>query len=680
MNRMNRERTGGAERRRAAHKTENRRAIRDEREAVLLALLSLERNQTFSNVLVKRTLDSCAKMSSSERAFIKRLLEGVIERRMELDARIEELTKRSVNRLHPAVRQLLRMGIFQICYMDAVPDSAACNESVRLAKKHAPARLSGFVNGVLRNAVREEEKIRAGKAAGGTVDNPESFAEGDSAPKSEGVYQDPSISGEFRSSSEGNSAPKSEGVYQDRSLSGEFRSSSEENSAPKSEGAFPDRSLSGEFRSSLEENSAPESEGAFHDPSVSVEPRPLPEKESTGSEKLLSSDGKTAPASNGSVWVKTASRRFSSPEWLVEMWEQELGREEAERLLAALMDIFPVSARIRYPGSESGKEKVIFKLRAAGVQVENGRWLADSLRLRKTSNLRRLPGFSNGLWTVQDESSMIAVEAAGLKGRETVYDVCAAPGGKSFLAADILRAKCGVLYESADPAAVSPDEAACLNEASGKPASGKSGFKDVGSGKSALGKSVFEDEASKKTASEKTVSGSTDPLQPGRVFSFDLSRNKTDKIREGAKRLRIPNIVVGERDARVFFPEDEGKADVVFCDLPCSGLGVIGKKRDIKYRASLEGIASLQRLQREILANSVRYLKSGGVLIYSTCTISRRENEENAEWIETELGLVPDDLGPVLPAAIPGIRGNMLQLLPHVHGTDGFFVARFRKK
>ena len=153
---MSREEKSGAKRHKGVHKTENRRAIRDEREVVLLALLSHEKNQTFSNILVKRTLDDCARMSASERAFIKRLLEGVIERRMELDARIEQLTKRSVNRLHPAVRQILRMGIYQICYMDAVPVSAACNESVRLAKKHAPARLSGFVNGVLRNAAREE--------------------------------------------------------------------------------------------------------------------------------------------------------------------------------------------------------------------------------------------------------------------------------------------------------------------------------------------------------------------------------------------------------------------------------------------------------------------------------------------------------------------------------------------
>ena len=119
---------------------------------------------------------------------------------------------------------------------------------------------------------------------------------------------------------------------------------------------------------------------------------------------------------------------------------------------------------------------------------------------------------------------------------------------------------------------------------------------------------------------------------------------------------------------------------MVLCDLPCSGLGVIGKKRDIKYRASKDGLESLQQLQRQILANTVRYLRKGGVLIYSTCTINRAENEENATWIEEELGLQPEDLTAYLPDGFPGIRKNMVQLLPHIHGTDGFFISRFRNE
>lgn len=552
---MSREEKSGAKRRKGVHKTENRRAIRDEREVVLLALLSHEQNQTFSNVLIRRTLDQCGGMNASERAFIKRLLEGVIERRMELDSRIEELTGRSVNRLHPAIRQILRMGIYQICYMDAVPDSAACNESVRLAKKHGPARLSGFVNGVLRNAVRREEQARA--------------ESGGSKPQ-----EDEHISG--------NSDPGYD--------SGDFEEKSPAGQSTLARGEEEEISLSEEAGQNIEKS----------------------------------------PAGPESDWLRDSSRKYSSPGWLVQMWEQELGREEAELLMGALLEIFPVSARIRCGNSESDRQALLSSLRRAGVTVEKGRWHPDNIRLRKTSNLRKLPGFETGLWTVQDESSMLAVEAAGLKGNETVFDVCAAPGGKSFLAADLLGKRSGQAVDSEN--------------------------------------------------AETGSAGNPGIQTAGVVCSFDLTRKKTEKIREGAGRLGIKNMIIKERDARVFFKEDEGRADVVFCDLPCSGLGVIGKKRDIKYRASLEGIASLQKLQREILRTAVRYLKSGGVLIYSTCTVSRMENEDNAAWIESELGLIPDDLQPFLPCPIPGTRGHMLQLLPHVHGTDGFFVARFRKK
>ena len=480
----------------SAHTTEKGRALKDEREVVLLALLSHEKNGTFSNVLVRRTLDDCAGKSAVEKAFIKRLLEGVIERKTELDARIEHFTGRSVTRLHPAVHQILRMGIYQIYYMDAVPDSAVCNEAVRLAKRHGPARLSGFVNGVLRNAAREaaagRDKDRAAAAETGAA--------------------------------------------------------------------------------SLQKDSA--------DPADRIQDQSL---------------------------------RHSMPQWLVQMWTDQLGAEETEKLLDALMEIRPVSMRLGARLGAAEREKLLEELRAAGVVIEEGRWLDDCRHLRRTSDLRRLPGFSQGLWTVQDESSMLAVEAAGLRGGETVLDVCAAPGGKSFFAADRLSA---------------------LEAETGK---------------------------------------------AGRVYSYDLTRRKTDLIRQGAKRLHLDNIRIAERDARIYAGQDESRADVVLCDLPCSGLGVIGKKRDIKYRVSPEGLSSLQQLQREILKNAARYLRQGGVLIYSTCTINRAENEENAAWIGKELGLVPEDLTEYLPAGIPGIQGNMLQLLPHVHGTDGFFISRFRK-
>ena len=147
--------------------------------------------------------------------------------------------------------------------------------------------------------------------------------------------------------------------------------------------------------------------------------------------------------------------------------------------------------------------------------------------------------------------------------------------------------------------------------------------------------------------------------------------------------MHLDNITIMQRDALAPVPEEEkGTADVLLCDLPCSGLGVIGRKRDIKYHITKAQLEELAALQKKILKNAVSYLKEGGTLIYSTCTINRGENEEVADFIGKETELRPDPLPPHLPEGIAGISGpdgSRLQLLPHVHGTDGFFVARFKK-
>ncbi len=138
-------------------------------------------------------------------------------------------------------------------------------------------------------------------------------------------------------------------------------------------------------------------------------------------------------------------------------------------------------------------------------------------------------------------------------------------------------------------------------------------------------------------------------------------------------------MTVGVKDATAFDPALENRADVVLCDVPCSGLGVMTKKRDIKYNVSMEKITSLVTLQKKILRNAVRYVKPGGTLIYSTCTINPWENDLQAEFIRTKLSMQPEDLSGYLPSGVPGINGNMLQLFPDVHDTDGFFIARFKK-
>ena len=458
-----------------------------EREAVLEILTGIREKGTYSHIAVKEMLDRCEKegMDRRQRAFVKRLTEGVIERRIELDDVLRRYAKKGA-RIRPVIRDILRMGIFQILYMDSVPDSAACNEAVILTKKYGKKELSGFVNGLLRNVVRDKD---AGKF---TADS---------------VQADEAVS---------------------------------------------------------------------------------------GSEEL--------------------SRRFSMPEWIVSMWREQLGEADTEKLLKALLEVCPVSIRFDDRCSQARREEILKGMAEKGVQVRKGHYLPYCYELTGTDSIQELPGYREGAWTVQDESSMMVAEAAGLAGGETVYDVCAAPGGKAMHCASKLLAG-----------------------------------NDGASGK-------------------------------GTVYAFDLSKGKTAQILKNVHRMHLSNVIVKQRDALIPVPEEAGKADVLLCDLPCSGLGVIGRKRDIKYHVTPKQLAELAQLQKDILRSAVPYLKEGGVLIYSTCTINKGENEETAEFIEKEMGMCPDPLTPYLPETVPGIKGNQLQLLPHVHGTDGFFLARFVKK
>lgn len=173
-----------------------------------------------------------------------------------------------------------------------------------------------------------------------------------------------------------------------------------------------------------------------------------------------------------------------------------------------------------------------------------------------------------------------------------------------------------------------------------------------------------------------------DILQQGRVSARDVSEYKLNKLRENVERLGFQNVELLLQDATQVRAEDIGKADVVLADLPCSGLGIIARKPDIKYHATEEGMRSLQELQRKILATVVKYLKPGGVLIFSTCTINPGENIENVRWIREELGLCESSLDPYLPDGLKNAdtKKGYLQLLPLANTSDGFFVSRFQKQ
>ena len=163
----------------------------------------------------------------------------------------------------------------------------------------------------------------------------------------------------------------------------------------------------------------------------------------------------------------------------------------------------------------------------------------------------------------------------------------------------------------------------------------------------------------------------------GSVTSCDIYEHKLKRIRDGAARLGLPNIRTELQDASVCREEWKDSADVVLCDVPCSGLGIIRKKPEIRFKNPDE-IAGLPEIQARILANCAQYVKKGGTLVYSTCTILQRENEDVVRAFLTEN---PEFEAVSWTHPVCGERADgMVTLLPPVHNTDGFFIAKMHRK
>lgn len=391
------------------------------RDIVLSILLDIEGNNTFSNIAIAKALKKHQFEAKKDRAFITRLAEGVTETRIKLDYIIDGFSKTPSEKCKPLIRSLLRMGVYQIMYMDAVPDSAVCNEAVKLAKKHNFGSLGGFVNGVLRAVARNKDNI-----------------------------------------------------------------------------AMPDRKNMSEY----------------------------------------------------------LSVNYSTPEWLCKKIMEDYG-EKGETIIAASFDERKTALRVNTLKITREKLKEFI---GPHIFMEDGIYDENALLVSGYDFIRNMPGYRQGLFFIQDESSMCAIKAAGIKPCQTVVDVCAAPGGKTLNAACYMQGK-------------------------------------------------------------------------GKIYARDISDEKLILIEENAGRLGIGDMLSIEKwDAKTVDEKLVQKADVVIADLPCSGLGIMGRKNDIKYRIKPEQLDELVRLQRDILSVVKQYVKKGGVLLYSTCTINPQENKENTRW------------------------------------------------
>lgn len=429
------------------------------REICLKLLVSTFKNSSYSNIALDATLKRYNLLTDVDKRFISALYYGVIERAITLDAIITKYSSRPVDKLSDAVRQILRMGIYQLLYMNSVPDSAAVNESVILTKDNKNPAVSGFVNALLRSFIRDDKKL------------------------------------------------------------------------------------------------------------------PL----------------------NG-VKLHDLSVQYSCPEWLVKMWLDNYGEMIAVSMMSSSLGKPPVTARLNT--TRFAEEDIINTLTDEGVSVRKIERVDNCIELYNVGSVEKLTAYQQGMLHIQDISCQICCEELDPQAGETILDMCSAPGGKAFTIAERMN-------------------------------------------------------------------------NQGRVLAFDLHQKRADLIASGAKRLALDIISASANDAKAFNSEMP-VADRVLCDVPCSGLGVIRRKPEIKY-GNKEQFDRLPEVQYDILSTSSTYVKAGGILVYSTCTVNRQENDEVCAKFLSE----HTDFEPV---KLNGFTDYKVTITPDMFNSDGFYIAKFRRK
>ena len=422
------------------------------RKIAYLTLIDVETKKSYSNLALNHHI-KIGKPSNP--AFVRELVYGVLENKMTLDYYIDLLVRDGVGSLRNPELTVLRMGLYQLGFMDSVPEYAAVNESVVLAKKYCRSK-SGMINGVLREYLNKKMQLR-----------------------------------------------------------------------------LPDRN----------------------------------EDE-----------------------VRYLSLKYSYEPWIIELWLEDYSVDEVEKLLAAGNETPPTTIRLNW--LRVMKQDLIKNLEERGFQVEEGKVAQNALNV-KGSRLLESEMYNLGMFTPQDESSMLVAQKLNPKHGDLVMDVCAAPGGKTTAIAERMN-------------------------------------------------------------------------NTGRIIASDVYPRKLDLIEKEALRLGITNIETRSWDATRIDSTMIEKADGVLFDAPCSGLGVIRRKPEIKYKKLNSDMETLPLKQAAILSASSAYVKAGGTLVYSTCTINKKENE--------------DVVDSFLKKNRDFKKLEQVQLLPSVDGTDGFFICVMKRK
>lgn len=291
---------------------------------------------------------------------------------------------------------------------------------------------------------------------------------------------------------------------------------------------------------------------------------------------------------------------YSYPEWLIEYLSSFMEMSAVKSFCEASNKSPKISICVN--SLKITRQALKSILENEGMTVSEGEISPHCLIISGSSDISGSEAYKKGLFHVMDEGAMTAVAACGVKPGETVYDLCAAPGGKSFYISYLMENK-------------------------------------------------------------------------GAVYASDIYEHKIELMKKGAERLGIDCIKFSLSDASIVKKDMKEKADCVLLDVPCSGLGLIRKKPDIKYNKSMEDTKALSKIQRKLLDAAALYPKIGGRLLYSTCTLSKRENEDNIQYF---LEKYPYELETI--PLLSGDNNGCIQLTPHEHGTDGFFIARLIRR
>jgi len=295
----------------------------------------------------------------------------------------------------------------------------------------------------------------------------------------------------------------------------------------------------------------------------------------------------------------------SFPDWIIQLWLEQLGEEETEQLCQWFNQSPTIDLRVN--SLRVSREEVEAAMQAAGVDIRPVSHLPQALRLvGGTGAVQQLPGFSEGWWTIQDSSAQLVSYLLDPQPGEVVIDACAAPGGKTTHIAELIK-------------------------------------------------------------------------DQGKIWACDRAASRLKKVTENAQRLQLKSIAICTGDSRNF-PQFTNSADRVLLDAPCSGLGTLHRRPDIRWRVTPDRVAELSIMQGELLRHAATWVKPGGVLVYATCTLHPQENEEviksfleaHSHW---QIESPPDSsLAEFL------MPQGWIKVWPHRYQMDGFFMVRLRRE